>query len=185
MRLRLPAWSTAMVPMVFASATVLVADVPAQLPFRNLRTLDAQIYATVMTCYGQSPTCRRVIDEIESSTTIVYLRRGRCDRLRGGSCVQFAGASGRDLYLHLLLDGEQSGDCLLPLAAHELQHVLEASRAPNIVDVSSFRSLFERIGFFIRGSGMREEWETDEAQRIALVVSKEIRRSQRADLARK
>jgi len=63
------------------------------------------------------------------------------------------------------------------LTAHELQRVVEVVRAPQVVDLSSFRSLYERIGFFIRGSGRHGEWETAEAQRIAFVVSNEVKRS--------
>ena len=168
--------------VLFASGTMLAADGLAPLPFRNLRTFDPEIYSTITACYSHSLTCHRVIDEIESSSTIVYLLRGRCRSLQGGSCVRFAAASPVARWLHVVLDSNHRGQVLLSSTAHELQHVLEVVRAPQVVDVASFRSLYQRIGFFIHGSGMREEWETEEAQRIASVVSKEVKRSQRAAL---
>ena len=180
MRFRLSVSCAATVLVLFASGTMLAADGQPPLPFRNLRTFDADVYSAITSCYSLSLTCHSLIDEIESSTTIVYLRRGQCQPGKGGSCVQFAAASPRARWLHVVLDKDRIGEYLVSSAAHELQHVVEVVRAPQILDLASFRSLYRRIGFFIRGSGMREEWETEEAQRIALVVSKEVRRSQRA-----
>lgn len=163
---------------------MLSADGPLTLPFKNLLTSDAGIQLAITSCYRDSPTCHRLLDEIESSSTVVYLSRGQCQPGRGGSCLRFSAASpdANARYLHIVLDEDLSGGYLLKLAAHELQHVVEVVRAPQVVDRPSFRSLYQRIGFLIHGSGMREEWETDEAQRIALVVSKEASRTQRQAL---
>ncbi len=94
----------------------------------------------------------------------------------------FSAAESGVRYLQIVLDKDLDDECLVAAAAHELQHALEVGRAPQVVDLKSLRLLYTRIGFSIHESGMREDWETEEAQRIALVVSKEVRRSQRADL---
>lgn len=182
MKLRRSVCCAATILGLFASGVMLSADGPLTLPFRNLRTSDTGIYLAITSCYRDSATCHRLLDEIESSSTVVYLSRGQCQPGRGGSCLRFSAASPDARYLHVVLDRDLSGDYLLRLVAHELQHVVEVVRAPQIVDLPSFRSLYERIGFFVRGSGRREEWETDEAQRIALVVGKEVKRSERAAL---
>jgi hypothetical protein len=49
-----------------------------------------------------------------------------------------------------------------------------------VVDVPSFRSLYKRIGFLRSASREHEEWETEEAQRIARIVSKEVSRAKKA-----
>jgi hypothetical protein len=182
MRFRRSVCCAATILGLFASGVMLSADGPLTLPFRSLLTSDAGIQLAIASCYRDSPTCHRLLDEIESSSTVVYLSRGQCQPGRGGSCLRFSAASPDARYLHIVLDKDLSGDYLLKLAAHEFQHVVEVVRAPQVVDRSSFRSLYQRIGFLIHGSGMREEWETDEAQRIALVVSKEASRSQRQAL---
>jgi hypothetical protein len=172
----------AAIVILFGSATTLAAEEPRALPFRHLATSDAALVSAISACYSHSLTCQRLIDEIESSSVLVYLRRGQCQFGRGGSCLLFSGATPGFRYLQIVLDKDLEDQCLISAAAHELQHVVEVVRAPQVVDVASLRSLYQRIGFFIRGSGMREEWETFEAQRIALVVGKEVRRSQRAVL---
>jgi hypothetical protein len=182
MRFRVSVSCAATILGLFASGPMLSADGQPTLPFRNLVTSDAGINSAITSCYGYSLTCHRLLDEIELSSTVVYLSRGECQRGRGGSCLRFSAASSDARYLHIVLDKDLSGDYLLRLVAHELQHVVEVVRAPQVVDLASFRLLYQRIGFFIRGSGRREEWETEEAQRIALVVSKEASRFQRRAL---
>src|SRR5690349_15189492 len=154
MRFRFLGWGAATILWLF-NGGVLSADHQRE-PFRKLRTSDAGITSALVGCYRYSSTCRALLDEIESSTTVVYLSRGQCEPGRGGSCLRFSGKSPDVRYLHIVLDRDLQGDYLLMLTAHELQHVVEVARAPEVVDVPSFRSLYERIGFFIRGSGRRE-----------------------------
>jgi hypothetical protein len=180
MRFRLPESCATTFLVLFASGTMQAADPQPLSPFRNFRTSDAEIRSAISACYGYSVTCHQLIDEIESSSTFVYLSRGQCLPGQGGSCVRFSAASPEARYLHVVLERDLTEKCLLSVTAHELQHVVEVVRAPHVVDLASFRLLFARIGFFLRGSGMREDWETEEAQRIASVVSKEVKRSQRS-----
>lgn len=172
-------WSAPAILVLIASGPLLAAEGQPGSSFVNLRTSDADIHSAISACYAYSLTCHQLIDEIESSSTVVYLSPGQCLPGQGGSCLRFVTASPHARYLQIILDRDLSGGYLLKVAAHELQHAVEVVRAPQVVDRSSFRRLYERIGIFIYGSGMREDWETEEAQRIASVVSKEVRRSQR------
>jgi hypothetical protein len=182
MRLRLSVTCAATVIVLLTSAATRAADGQGPLPFRNLQTSDSGILSAISACYSRSITCRRLIDEIESSSTIVYIRPGQCQFGIRSSCLIFSAAQAGVRYLQIVLDKDLTDDFLVAAAAHELQHAVEVVRAPEVGDLKSFRLLYVRIGFCIRESGMREDWETDEAQRIALAVSKEVRRSQRADL---
>lgn len=179
---RFTAVCLAAILVVSASGTTSAADDQGGLAFKNLRTSDAEILSAISACYRDSPTCHQLIDEIESSSTIVYLAPGQCMPGQGGSCLRFVTASTHARYLQIILDRDLSGAYLLKITAHELQHAVEVVRAPQVVDRSSFELHYRRIGFFIHGSGMREDWETEEAQRIASIVSKELKRSQRATL---
>jgi hypothetical protein len=180
MRFRLPASCATTILVLFASGTMQAADGRPASPFRNFRTSDSEIHSGILACYAHSLTCHQLIDEIESSTTVVYLTPGKCLPGQGGSCLRFVTASPHARYLQIILDRDLRGGDLLKTAAHELQHAVEVVRAPQVVDHASFRRLYERIGIFLYGSGMREDFETVEAQRIASVVSKEVKRSQRA-----
>jgi hypothetical protein len=164
--------------VLFASGATLAADGQPP-PFRNLRSSDVTIHAAISTCYDQSPTCHRLIDEIESSSTVVYLASGQCLPGRGGSCLRFVTASPYARYLQVIIDHTLNGRSLLAVTAHELQHAVEVVRDPQVIDRSSFLRLYERIGFFLYGSGRRDQWETDEAQRIASVVSTEVEKSRK------
>jgi hypothetical protein len=167
--------------VLLTSGPALAADDQRPSVFRKLVTSDAEILSAITACYGQSPTCRRLIDEIEASSTSVYLRRGQCRSSIRRSYLLFSAAQAGERYLQIVLDKDLSGEQLVATAAHELQHAVEVVRAPEVVDLNSFRLLYTRIGYCVRGSGMREDWETTEAQRTASVVSREIRRSQRAE----
>jgi hypothetical protein len=179
MRSRFTTECAAAILVLFASIPMLAADDQPGSPFRNFRTSDAEIRSAISACYAYSLTCHQLIDEIESSSTFVYLSRRQHQPGQSRSGLRFSGASPEARYLHVVLDSDLAGQYLLKVTAHELQHVVEVVRAPHVVDVASFRLLYARIGFFLRGSGMREDWETQEAERIASVVSKEVKRSQR------
>jgi hypothetical protein len=183
MRRRFPAWTAAIVMAVLGSGDALASDATCLLPFRNLQTFDAEPASAVMTCYEKSPTCRRIIDEIEMSTTVLLIRHGECEPGKGGSCLRFARTLPEARYLHVVLDRNLLGRYLLGAMAHELQHALEVVRAPEVVDVPSLRSLYKRIGFFQYASREREAWETEEARRTASVVCKEIRQSRKTAAA--
>jgi hypothetical protein len=180
MRLRFTTWCSAAIVVLLASGPMLAAEGQPGLSFTNLRTSDSEIHSAISACYAHSLTCHQLIDEIESSTTVVYLTPGKCLPGQGGSCLRFVTASPHARYLQIILDRDLRGGYPLKTAAHELQHAVEVVRAPQVVDHASFRRLYERIGIFLYGSGMREDFETVEAQRIASVVSKEVKRSQRA-----
>ena len=165
--------------LLFAPGVTFASDDRPDSSFRNLRISDTAITSAVSTCDSYSLTCHQLIDEIESSSTVVFLTRGECLPGRRGSCLRFVAASPYARYLQIILDRTLSGLSLLKVAAHELQHAVEVVRAPQVVDRPSFRLLYQRIGFFLYGSGMRDDYETEEAQRIASVVSKEVNRSQR------
>src|SRR4029450_6688094 len=177
MRLRLSVSCAATLLGLFAAGTDLIAGDQPTWQFRNLRSSDVATQLALTVCYNHSLTCRQLLEEIDSSSTVVYLSRGQCRPGVGGSCLRFSAASPDARYLHIVLEKGLSGDYLLKLLAHELQHVVEVVRAPEVVDISSFRLLYQRIGFFLRGLGRQEDWETEEAQRIALVVSKEVARA--------
>jgi hypothetical protein len=183
MRRRFPAWTAAMAIGVFGPGTGLASDSQSLLPFRNLHTSDAKPAGAVMRCYEKSPTCRRIIDEIEMSTTVLLIRHGECELGKGGSCTRFARTLPEARYLHVVLDRNLVGPSLLGVTAHELQHALEVVRAPEVIDLPSLRSLYKRIGFFQYASREREVWETEEARRIASVVCKEIRQSRKTAVA--
>jgi hypothetical protein len=180
MRHGFPACSVAVVIALFGSGIGPASGADCLLPFRNLHTSDAEAASAVIRCYEHSPTCHRIIDDIESTSTVLLIRHGECQPGKGGSCLQFARTLPDARYLHVVLDRNLYGQALLSVTAHELQHALEVVRAPEVVDVHSFRSLYKRIGFLRSASREHEDWETEEAQRIARVVSKEVSQSKRA-----
>ena len=182
MKFRFTMSCSAAVLLLFASRATLAFDGQPASSFRNLRVSDPEIVSAISACYVHSTTCHQLIDEIESSSTVVFLTLGQCVPGRGGSGLRFVTAATDARYLQIVLDRDLRGRPLLKTLAHELQHVVEVVRAPQVVDRSSFRVLYERIGFLLSASLMREDWETEAAQRTASIVSEEIRRSQQTSL---
>jgi hypothetical protein len=180
MRDGFPGWSVALVIALLGSGPGPASGATCLLPFRNLHTSDAQAASAIIRCYEHSPTCHRIIDEIESSSTVLLIRHAECQLGKGGSCLQFARTLPDARYLHVVLDRNLFDQSLLSVTAHELQHALEVVRAPEVVDLPSFRSLYKRIGFLRSALREREDWETEEAQRIARIVSKEVSQAKRA-----
>ena len=130
MRLRLSVPCAATVIVLLTSSAALAADTPHVLAFRNLRTSDREIVSAITACYSRSITCRRLIDEIESSSTTVYIRPGQCQFGVRSSCLVFSAAQAGVRYLQIVLDKDLTDDCLVAAAAHELQHAVEVVRAP-------------------------------------------------------
>jgi len=103
---------------------------PADGPPPRIRSEDAGVADAMRQALQDSATFRRLAVAIHKTDGIVYVRRGRCGgRVTG--CTQFAAVSGPNRILHVTIDTATTG-LDVGTIAHELQHVLEVLRNPNI-----------------------------------------------------
>lgn len=119
--------------------------------------------------HRRSASFRALIDRLERSSVIVYVRFARC---QGGAaaCLHFMGAEDDERYVRVTLDRfGQSEPALCVLLAHELQHAAELADAPDVRDHADFERFLTRIG---------RQWgagfETDRAARVAHAVQREL-----------
>ena len=168
--------------VLLGSVATLAADTPCAPRFQNLRSTEAKVVLALTACYDRSSTCRRLIDTIEDSTTIGYMNTGWCRGSTPSSCLHFMGTGASYRFLRITLDPALRGDTVIEMLAHELQHAVEIVRAPDVNDMDTLRALYRAIGYR-RGSFVtRDEWETDDAQRVADFVGSELKQGRKAFL---
>ena len=167
--------------MLLGSVVTLAAEQPYSLRFANVRSWESDMRLAMTICYEQSATCRRLIETIESSSTVVYVNTGLCrTRPQPSSCLTFMSDGGGYRYLRVSLDPALRGDTLIKILAHELQHAVEIVRAPQVIDTHTMRALYERIGYPLDPYGKRVDWETVDAQRVGELVSSELKQARKA-----
>jgi hypothetical protein len=78
-------------------------------------------------------------------------------------------------YVSILLAINNHADRLIPVLAHELQHVREIIDAGMGHDQAAFDAVFSRIGAPQRGSDTAEQFETAAAIIVMRTVERELR----------
>ncbi|MFI5178188.1 MAG: hypothetical protein ACHQO8_06485, partial [Vicinamibacterales bacterium] len=86
------------------------------------------------------------------------------------------GANEHARFLHVVLNGRLSADHLIELVGHELQHVVEIARTPEIRDEDSLARAFDRMGWRVTAG----HFETDAARHTEWQVGSEIRNARPA-----
>jgi hypothetical protein len=182
MRTRIQFQRAALAIGLLGTSVALAADQPTR--FQNIHVQELPVRLALTRCYDGAPTCRGLIDTIESSTTIVIVRVGYCKAIAGiaSSCLHFMADAGEFRYLRITLDPVLRGDTLVGMLAHELQHAVEIIRAPDVTDSHSLRALYTRIGYRLDVFGRGNEWETIEARQIANLVEGELKDARRTQL---
>jgi hypothetical protein len=137
----------------------------------RVRSESAELRAIFKTAWSRSATFKALVDRLERSTVVVYVRFGRS---MGGAParLEFMTLSGGDRFVLVTIDrvGISPGR-LIGLLAHELQHAVELAEAPDVSDVEGFRRLYGRLG-----GQHSTRFETAEAAQIMRIVEGEIAR---------
>jgi hypothetical protein len=90
-------------------------------------------------------TFRRLLLAINQSNVIVYIVRGECPGINDG-CLTMAASGGGVRYFRMRVHAALTHVSLIAMIAHELAHLVELARAPDVVDEVSLRAFYERIG---------------------------------------
>lgn len=117
----------------------------------------------------RSATFQGLIARLDATAIIVYVRFDRCG---GGvaACTRVAASHRNTRRLLIVLDRFGRGpSALIALLAHELQHAIELSEAPQVVDETSLRLFCATSGW-----QSREGCETAEALRVGRAVASEM-----------
>jgi hypothetical protein len=128
--------------------TVLSAGIPSSpAASPHVRSTDARILQRLREGCSRSATFRKLVDQLEETSTIVYVERGVCAFGHFKACLPHSITLAGDIrFLRIIVEAGKDGTQELALIGHELQHALEIARAPNIRSGADISELFRRIG---------------------------------------
>src|SRR5947208_492070 len=110
----------------------------------RLRTADSPSATLLKEAIRRSSTVRTLVADVEQSDVLVFLAlANEPGKWRGDTRLASAGGGFRRLAvkINVVLDSDEQ----IVVFGHELQHVREVAGAPDVVDSSAMRRLFERI----------------------------------------
>ena len=163
----------ALLVFVLPSSPVAAADdAPKPTPSRvpRVRPNDSRSAALLLQGIQRSDTLREIVERLEQSDVIVYLvMQPSLKRSLAGTLTWVTGTKSFR-YVRISLNPELSSDALISVIGHELQHALEVSDAPSIVDTASLQAYYEKNG--LTTPSHANGWDTLAAR----VTGEEVRR---------
>jgi hypothetical protein len=145
----------------------------------HVRILDARVRALVESATGLSPTLRQLIERLEHSDVVAYVR---CDMETSSTAsghLAFVGATAGLRYVMIQVRHLGSKQAQAALIGHELRHAVEVADAPKVIDVASFDAEYARIGFTSTryAEHTLRSYETMDAVRAGEQIRNELRQS--------
>jgi hypothetical protein len=155
-------------------STTAFAGVPDQ-AWREarIRPQDPRLADLLRAGIARSATFRAIVNRLEAGTLIVYVSLSPTMRTSLAGKLTWMTKAGGFRYLRATINTEQSAEQMIATLAHELQHALEVSDEPDVIDQRSLLSLYKRIGR-PSVSGLNEGWETAAARETGFQVRREL-----------
>jgi hypothetical protein len=151
------------------SGSVLLGETPERLVDRRVRGESQSARRLLQDGLRLSPTFARLVDRIEHSDLIVYVRLQSVAPGTVGA-TQLVASSHGTRYVLVTIGPQALELDLLARLAHELQHVTEIADAVDVRDDAGLRRLFRQIGW---ASGS-DRWETQAAVDLGRRVLGEV-----------
>ena len=147
----------------------------------HIRPGDAALAALLEHGRAESPTFRRLTDDLESSGWLIFVQPGRCpDRVMTGCLVHAVGRYDNQPYLRVLVApaGRHPYQVISTLA-HELQHAYEVVSDGHVTDNRTLAEFTKRIASDRFRTSRVTIYETTAAKRIEVDVLQELQRRRR------
>jgi hypothetical protein len=158
---------------VLVTATAHAETLVAAPPHVRPETVDAR--ALLVELASLSPTVRALIDQLQQSDVVVYIRhRILPTAALDGRTALLAVAAGRR-YVVIELACVRPRVVEFQTLAHELRHAVEIASAPGVVDAPTLSAYYARIGIRIETGPRTEMFETLAAQITGRAVQAELR----------
>jgi hypothetical protein len=172
--------STAFEPPVQESDTTVGSEDAVRPLYTRVRSDDRYLIALIRKGYERSVTFRELVDRIQQSNVIVFVQPGLCAGGRIRSCLVGVAGSPHDRHVRIRLDPQHTiENGLIAAAAHELQHAVEVTEHPDVVDGRGLKALYRRIASGRCGQGLSEECETERALLTERTVYLQLQESER------
>jgi hypothetical protein len=139
----------------------------------HVRAESPEVRALIADAAERSVTFRALVDGIERSNVIVYVRVRLFNSQMLDGRIGFLGSHPGVRFLAIELACPRRRELQLTTLAHELQHALEIARAPWVVGPATLAQYYGQIGNEI-GGGTALTFETDAARRTGARVRLEL-----------
>jgi hypothetical protein len=150
-------------PIVLLASTLTPARVCAQAPVPHLRPETPDLRSLTTRAAGRSPIVRELIDRLNQSSVIVYLRHRVFGPVTVDGQIGLLSASRTHRFLVIELACDRSELTQMATLAHELQHALEIAGEPSVVDIPTLVRFYTRVGSALQPMGVTMTFETQAA----------------------
>ena len=139
----------------------------------RIRAIDHELRDALTDGVRVSPTLRRLVEELEASDLVIYLKFDRAPTRNASGHIAFLTATAGRRYFQISIDRRNMGCQRIAIVGHELQHALEIADEPLVVDEASLAALYQRIGF--KSGGYSEErFDSDLAIATGKLIQREV-----------
>jgi hypothetical protein len=136
----------------------------------RVRVLDDKVQILYEQLIRQSPTFRGLLDDLQRSDLIVYVKLQVPRIAEADGMLQMAATVERHRYLRATIRPGLVPRSIIAILAHELQHARELAAAPTVRDAAAMANHFAHIGTNI----VADVYETEAARTISLKVLREF-----------
>ena len=162
------------------AATILVtaaaahAQPPSRMPSPRIRPETKEARALFDELIARSPTAQRLVDRLEESNVVVYVRYRWFPTEAINGHIGLASSDPRHRYLIVELACRRTRLQQLETLGHELRHAVEIAEAASVTNTAALSELYRRIGRYVSGSGAIEAFETTAAAETGRRVRSEL-----------
>jgi len=122
----------------------------------------------------RSPTFRALVDEIDGSDVIVYVRPRLLPSASLEGRIGFVASQAGTRFLAIELAVPRGRNEHMATLAHELQHAIEIARAPWVVGPATLARYYSQIGIAIANDPVAATFESEAARAVGARVRREI-----------
>lgn len=139
----------------------------------RVRPQDARIKDAIKEGMVRSATFRALVQRIESSDVIVYVAMSPTIKTSLSGMLTWMTQAGGFRYVRASISPDQTFDQLIATIGHELQHAVEVTEDPTVLDEKTLVGLYRRIGVH-NEMVSPNRWETAAAQQTGSQVRREL-----------
>lgn len=160
--------------MFLLALTMTPSRLSAQALVPHLRPETPGLRSLITRAAQQSPIVRELIDQLDHSSVIVYLRHRVFGPVAVDGQIGLLSASSTHRFLVIELGCDRSELTQMATLAHELHHALEIAGEPSVVDVPTLMRFYTRIGSALQPIGITMTFETQGAADTGARVRHEL-----------
>lgn len=143
-------------------------------PAPRVRPETTQTIELLEDLVARSPTARELVDAIDASDVIAYVRHRAFTGTTLNGRIGFVQSNAPTRTLIIEIASVRTWLEQLVTLGHELQHAAEIAAAPGVVDPPSLIRYFDRIGFRVAGPPDDSMFETLRARNVAARIRQEL-----------